>query len=89
MKHSPPSMLIVAFGSNVTLTCKATGKPRPQYKWFTSSGRELKGSQFINIDGGNLTISLVKKKDLGIYMCKAQNIAGEAIAIVDLVNGWY
>ena len=86
MKRSPDSKVVVSSDSNVTLVCEALGKPRPQYNWLTSSGRELTRSRFV-IDEGILTISFIRKEDLGSYLCVAQNIAGETSAAFELVYG--
>ncbi|KAJ1352359.1 hypothetical protein KIN20_008682 [Parelaphostrongylus tenuis] len=65
-------------GQTLMLICDASGKPRPEIKWFindteitsTTEGIELGNTgRFIKVN--NITL-----KDRGVYLCVALNVAG-------------
>ncbi|CAH3036554.1 unnamed protein product, partial [Porites lobata] len=61
---------------NVTMACTATGQPSPKITWSKAVG-SLPGDR-IKVQGGTMKIYSVKKKDGGVYICKAENILGLA-----------
>ena len=68
---------------NVTIACNATGKPQPSITWSKTLGSLPKDKAAVK--NGALTIYHVAKNDDGIYMCKADNILGQATDTVQLV----
>lgn len=54
---------------NITLTCKASGDPYPEYKWFKENNNKT------IISGTNLyVIENVTRNNSGVYTCEAYNI---------------
>ncbi|XP_017771587.1 PREDICTED: Down syndrome cell adhesion molecule-like protein Dscam2 [Nicrophorus vespilloides] len=78
----------IALGEDVTLPCVAQGYPIPSYYWK----RELQGQsvpvalgeRLTILTAGLLKISKVRLEDRGIYMCYANNSAGEESVRVTL-----
>ena len=73
-------MDVTVEGSNITITCEATGIPLPTIVW-TFSGRVLM-SDSVNTTTGNgdvlrvtqtLTIMNVLREHTGVYTCSANN----------------
>ena len=63
---------------NVTIACTATGQPSPRITW-SKAVESLPGDR-IKMQDGTMKIYSVTKKDGGVYICKAKNIAGSATA---------
>uniref|UniRef100_A0A8C6YTF1 Contactin-3 n=1 Tax=Nothoprocta perdicaria TaxID=30464 RepID=A0A8C6YTF1_NOTPE len=55
--------------------CKASGKPKPSYRWL-KNGDQLSIEGRIQIENGALTISNLNLTDSGIYQCIAENKHG-------------
>lgn len=70
-----PSSVIVEEGDNVTLLCKASGRPTPNVTWVRAVGHLPKGKTAV-LDG-KLTIQNVAKADSGTYRCSAKNLLGK------------
>ena len=70
-----PSSVIVEEGENVTLLCKASGRPTPAVTWVRALGHLPKGKTAA-LDG-KLTIQNVAKADSGTYACSAKNSLGK------------
>ncbi|XP_049817554.1 Down syndrome cell adhesion molecule-like protein Dscam2 [Aethina tumida] len=78
----------VALGDDVTLPCVAQGHPVPGYYWK----RELQGQsvpvalgeRLTILSAGLLRISKVRLEDRGVYVCFANNSAGEESVRVTL-----
>lgn len=54
----------------MTLTCNATGNPQPQIRWRRSD------SQSPLSETTTLTLSMIGKEDLGMYICEASALYG-------------
>ena len=68
-------------GKTVTFTCKATGVPTPEFKWFKNDKEIIPVDQQITIevkDNGetSLVITNVQPEHDGTYSCQATNPAG-------------
>ena len=82
-----PVNQIAFIGSNVTLNCTATGRPKPTITWMKDSDSYALQSnpraKVIPVSDNQetiyhqLLITGVKKEDVGEYQCAAQNSAGE------------
>ena len=68
-----PKNITVAEGSNVTLTCEATGDGTLNYQWMKESG-----SLPISNGGQNLTLNNITVDGSGQYYCEVDN-GGEKI----------
>ena len=65
-----PSKQTVLQGTNVTMSCSATGNPIPKITWF-KDGKAI---------GSGETLSLnVQRNVTGKYWCSADNGVGEAV----------
>ncbi|OWK59760.1 Hemicentin-2 [Lonchura striata] len=75
---------MVAEGSDVTFTCKATGSPAPSVTWL-KNGEPL-GQQNAQVPGGpQLSLVAVALADAGIYSCLVANEVGEVSKAFHLV----
>ncbi|XP_029113444.1 matrix-remodeling-associated protein 5 [Scleropages formosus] len=80
---APPSITRVARGSPVTLTCTATGTPKPEISWTLPGRTTLVPSNRFATQGsihmtmeGNLVIQNPVLMNSGIYKCNAKNALG-------------
>ena len=71
MDVSTPSLLEVKKGDDVTLNCRASGKPAPVVKWARVGKLMPDGSSEIESDV--VTFSNVNRKHAGTYRCTADN----------------
>ncbi|XP_063807568.1 contactin-5 isoform X2 [Pseudophryne corroboree] len=62
-------------GDQLHWECKATGKPRPIYRWLMN-GQPLLPQNRVEMVNGMLTIHNVNQSDAGMYQCLAENIYG-------------
>ncbi|CAG0890010.1 unnamed protein product [Darwinula stevensoni] len=68
--------LIVRENSNVSLTCKASGSPPPSVYWERQDGAHItlnRTHSVLRFDGEVVNLVKVDRKDMGVYLCKAQN----------------
>uniref|UniRef100_A0A3P8VEB8 Contactin 4 n=1 Tax=Cynoglossus semilaevis TaxID=244447 RepID=A0A3P8VEB8_CYNSE len=63
--------------------CKATGKPKPSYRWM-KNGENLDSAERVQVANGVLSISRLTLSDTGIYQCVAGNKHGEVYANTEL-----
>ena len=69
-----PEDIVVAEGSNITLTCKAIGYGTLNYQWKKESDSLPKN--FISNGGPNLTLHNITVNDSGQYYCEIENEEG-------------
>ncbi|KAM3935270.1 contactin-5 isoform 1-T1 [Leptodactylus fuscus] len=62
-------------GDQLRWECKASGKPRPIYRWL-KNGLPLLPQNRVEMVNGMLTIHNVNQSDAGMYQCLAENIYG-------------
>ncbi|XP_025830757.1 neurotrimin-like [Agrilus planipennis] len=74
-------------GENTTLSCRATGKPRPRISWSREDGRRIlirKGPKdFIEVDtynGSHLRFHRLDRRQMGAYLCIASNDVPPAVS---------
>ena len=70
-----PTQIAAVTGSRINVTCKAEGNPSPMVTWRKSYG-VLRGNVKTTLVGTTLSISDVKKQDIGYYICSARNSVG-------------
>uniref|UniRef100_A0A8C7V4S4 Contactin 4 n=1 Tax=Oncorhynchus mykiss TaxID=8022 RepID=A0A8C7V4S4_ONCMY len=63
--------------------CKATGKPKPSYRWM-KNGENLESLERIQVANGLLSISRLTLSDIGMYQCVAGNKHGEVYSNAEL-----
>uniref|UniRef100_A0A4W6FMC9 Contactin 4 n=1 Tax=Lates calcarifer TaxID=8187 RepID=A0A4W6FMC9_LATCA len=63
--------------------CKATGKPKPSYRWM-KNGENLESAERIQVANGALSISRLTLSDTGMYQCVAGNKHGEVYSNAEL-----
>uniref|UniRef100_A0A4W5P217 Contactin 4 n=1 Tax=Hucho hucho TaxID=62062 RepID=A0A4W5P217_9TELE len=63
--------------------CKATGKPKPSYRWM-KNGENLESLERIQVANGVLSISRLTLSDIGMYQCVAGNKHGEVYSNAEL-----
>ncbi|KAF4008826.1 hypothetical protein G4228_000704 [Cervus hanglu yarkandensis] len=70
-------------GSPLRWECKATGKPRPTYRWL-KNGVALLPQSRVEMVNGVLMIHNVNQSDAGMYQCLAENKYGTIYASAEL-----
>ncbi|XP_059566626.1 contactin-5 [Myotis daubentonii] len=70
-------------GSPLRWECKATGKPRPTYRWL-KNGVPLLTQSKVEMVNGVLMIHSVNQSDAGMYQCLAENKYGAIYASAEL-----
>ena len=69
-----PKDVYIEDGKPITLRCKATGKPAPEYKWL-KNGKEMNLRSFgrVRLTGSNLYIEKAESlEDVAKYQCLAK-----------------
>ncbi|XP_023290707.1 lachesin [Orussus abietinus] len=67
---------IVREGTNVSLTCKATGSPAPSISWKRDDHSKISINKTLLVDewhGETLEMSRISRLDMGTYLCLASN----------------
>ena len=72
----------VNLGKPWNATCKATGNPAPRIEW-RKNNHTLPTTQ-LGSKGVVLKIDTLAEKDLGIYLCVAENSVGKDNASIEL-----
>ncbi|XP_077197612.1 contactin-5 [Paroedura picta] len=70
-------------GEQLRWECKATGKPRPTYRWL-KNGASLWQESRIEMVNGVLMIHSVNQSDAGMYQCVAENKHGAIYTSAEL-----
>ncbi|XP_075406844.1 contactin-3 [Tenrec ecaudatus] len=65
----------IAVEDNLYWECRASGKPKPSYRWL-KNGDALVLEERIQIENGALTISNLNVTDSGMFQCIAENKHG-------------
>ena len=68
---------------NISITCNATGQPKPRVTWSNAVGHFPDNRT--TVTNGVLNIYQLRKKDGGVYLCKAKNVLGLVIETVQLL----
>lgn len=79
-----PMDLTIRNGSVARLECAAEGHPSPQIAWQKDGGTDFPAARerrmYVMPDDDTFFIANVKKEDMGVYSCTAQNAAGSLSA---------
>ncbi|XP_055771752.1 netrin receptor DCC-like [Salvelinus fontinalis] len=67
------------------LECAVTGNPPPTVRWMKNGEEVIPSDYFQIVDGSNLQILGLVKSDEGFYQCVAENEAGNAQAMAQLI----
>ncbi|XP_070144253.1 basement membrane-specific heparan sulfate proteoglycan core protein isoform X4 [Drosophila kikkawai] len=95
-RHQPPSvdgvgavivpleeLIVVEQGRDLSVTCEASGSPRPSVKW-TKVHDQMANN--VHVSGNVLTIYAARPENRGPYSCIAENIHGsdQSSTIIDI-----
>ncbi|XP_061901741.1 contactin-4-like isoform X3 [Entelurus aequoreus] len=64
--------------------CKATGKPKPSYRWMKNGENLEPAEERVQVSNGALSISRLTLSDTGMYQCVAGNKYGEVYSNAEL-----
>ena len=78
-----PEIQNASIGANVTFTCRASGRPKPNITWITGNSSDISQTKptvqtITDIKKGQsqLVITRVTREDFDSYRCVATNSAG-------------
>ncbi|KAK1883414.1 Netrin receptor DCC, partial [Dissostichus eleginoides] len=71
--------------TDIELECAVTGNPPPTVRWMKNGEEVIPSDYFQIVDGSNLQILGLVKSDEGFYQCVAENSAGSAQAMAQLL----
>ncbi|CAK9803858.1 Protein CEPU-1 [Anthophora quadrimaculata] len=74
--YQTSSDAIVREGANLTLTCKATGSPKPNITWKRDDSSKISINKTLSVSewkGETLEITRISRLDMGVYLCIAKN----------------
>ncbi|KAJ7996934.1 hypothetical protein DPEC_G00223660 [Dallia pectoralis] len=74
----PPQYVEAKEGGSTTLTCLASGNPKPSMSWLRE-GELVQDSGKYKVSDGSLTVLSVNREDRGAYSCRANSILGEVV----------
>ncbi|NWW61202.1 CNTN4 protein, partial [Ifrita kowaldi] len=72
-----------AIEERVSWECRASGRPKPSYRWL-KDGEPLLPQGRVQLEQGSLTIANVSLSDAGMYQCVAENRHGVVLASAEL-----
>uniref|UniRef100_A0A672NJI6 Contactin-3-like n=1 Tax=Sinocyclocheilus grahami TaxID=75366 RepID=A0A672NJI6_SINGR len=72
-----------AIDDSLLWECKATGKPKPSYRWM-KNGENLEPTERVQVINGALSITRLALSDIGMYQCVAGNKYGEVYSNAEL-----
>uniref|UniRef100_A0A673MGJ8 Contactin-4-like n=1 Tax=Sinocyclocheilus rhinocerous TaxID=307959 RepID=A0A673MGJ8_9TELE len=72
-----------AIDDSLVWECKATGKPKPSYRWL-KNGENLEPTERVQVINGALSITRLVLSDIGMYQCVAGNKYGEVYSNAEL-----
>ncbi|KAL0994526.1 hypothetical protein UPYG_G00123500 [Umbra pygmaea] len=74
--NTPPQYVEAKEGGSITLSCVASGNPKPSISWLRE-GKLVEDSGKYKVSDGSLTVLMVSREDRGAYTCRAYSIQGE------------
>ncbi|NXF57481.1 CNTN4 protein, partial [Ciccaba nigrolineata] len=72
-----------AIEESIVWECRASGRPKPSYRWL-KDGEPLLPQGRVQLEQGSLTITNVSLSDAGMYQCVAENRHGIIFASAEL-----
>ncbi|XP_051719377.1 protein turtle homolog B isoform X5 [Ctenopharyngodon idella] len=75
---TPPQYVEAREGGSITLTCTASGNPKPVVTWLRE-GDQLTSNRKYTVSDGSLTVQAITREDRGAYSCRAHSDQGEAL----------
>ncbi|XP_076237512.1 lachesin [Calliopsis andreniformis] len=81
--YQTSSDAIVREDANVSLTCKATGSPKPNISWKRDDGSKISINKTYSVpewNGETLEITRISRLDMGVYLCIASNGVPPAVS---------
>lgn len=84
-----PSNVTLRAGQTAKLECSATGQPIPEISWTKDGGYDFPAAferrmHFMSVDNSFYIVD-VKVEDIGVYSCRAKNVAAEVVANATLM----
>ncbi|XP_035382617.1 netrin receptor DCC isoform X2 [Electrophorus electricus] len=80
-----PSNTYAHESTDIEMECGVTGNPQPDVHWVKNGEVVIPSDYFQIVDGGNLQILGLVRSDEGFYQCVAENEAGNAQAMGQLI----
>ncbi|XP_028829470.1 netrin receptor DCC isoform X3 [Denticeps clupeoides] len=80
-----PSNMYAYESTDIEMECAVTGNPQPSVRWVKNGEVVIPSDYFQIVDGNNLQILGLVKSDEGFYQCVAENEAGNAQAMAQLI----
>ncbi|XP_072552129.1 netrin receptor DCC [Salminus brasiliensis] len=80
-----PSNMFAYESMDIEMECAVTGNPPPSVHWVKNGEVVIPSDYFQIVDGGNLQILGLVRSDEGFYQCVAENEAGNALAMAQLI----
>uniref|UniRef100_A0A8C7Y3E6 Contactin 3a, tandem duplicate 1 n=1 Tax=Oryzias sinensis TaxID=183150 RepID=A0A8C7Y3E6_9TELE len=74
--YAPPNYVQKTIDDTVVWECKASGKPKPSYRWLKNGESLDPMEDRIEVNDGVLTIRSLNLVDVGMYQCVAENKYG-------------
>ncbi|XP_073707737.1 contactin-4 [Garra rufa] len=73
-----------AIDDTLVWECKATGKPKPSYRWMKNGENLEPTEERVQVINGALSITRLALADIGMYQCVAGNKYGEVYSNAEL-----
>ncbi|KAA0712788.1 Contactin-4 Brain-derived immunoglobulin superfamily protein 2 [Triplophysa tibetana] len=73
-----------AIEDSLVWECKATGKPRPSFRWMRNGENLEPTEERVQVINGALSITRLALSDIGMYQCVAGNKYGEVYSNAEL-----
>ncbi|XP_042614702.1 contactin-4-like isoform X1 [Cyprinus carpio] len=73
-----------AIDDSLVWECKATGKPKPSYRWMKNGENLEPTEERVQVINGALSITRLGLSDIGMYQCVAGNKYGEVYSNAEL-----
>uniref|UniRef100_A0AAR2M124 DCC netrin 1 receptor n=1 Tax=Pygocentrus nattereri TaxID=42514 RepID=A0AAR2M124_PYGNA len=80
-----PSNTYAYESTDIEMECAVTGNPQPSVHWVKNGEVVIPSDYFQIVEGGNLQILGLVRSDEGFYQCVAENEAGNALAMAQLI----